>query len=402
MDATTGMLLQLVAVLGILYVVGLFIAPKLVRAPKKVWTNAIVGAAIALVAINYSPWGPIGFLSFLPGTPLAVAGVTGVTSPPIVAGTPVSNVGLYAGCGDTKTTTMNVTTLSNLNTTGAEGFSMTLQVYSETGESFGTLTTATTGGTATVDCGRKYILHGIAANADEGDNTVFKSVTAGNAQIDASGNLVVVADQPNVRVTARVDQHGIMQARGFDIKNNGFMFAEGATGGTATEWISSPAVFESTTNATNMTVGVGGEVHGKYYIRSTRTDTNFNDRGICMFVDATAAIYEQPTVYINGALVTDSKAALLPNENDKYGSVAKLGVYCTDVNPLLQKEANIDLDVFAKSGVDPATANFVNMTLVTRGQFLSKDGVTTKVQLVDDTTAVAPIYAPFNIVQAVV
>lgn len=382
------------------YIIGLYAFPGLVQAGgKNVNRNAIIALVIGLVAFQFSTWGPLPFLG---GTALSV---TPALSGP-TAQVPASISDLAAGCGDTKTSTLNITTYSDLNTTGAEGYSVTMYGYEVDAsnnplEMVGTLSTNTNGGSLTVACGKKILLKAIRSDGDHGDNSRFVSVVSGPAVVTPEGDLLVSVGQPYVHIKAKMVQHGIMQARAYDMKETAWIYSILAPGGTATEWISTPANFQSPTNDTDYAVGSGGELHVKYYVRSTRIDTNFNDRGWCIIYNAATSAWDTPTVKINGVTVADSKASLTSDESRKYGAEATNGVYCSDVNPLLNSEVSIEVDQFALPGVDPTGLHNITMTILSRGQFLSKDGVHTKIGLVDDAASPNNVFTPFVISQRV-
>jgi hypothetical protein len=404
MDPTIDFLLKAVVVVAGLYVAAIWVAPNVVHVGKRnTIKNSIIGLVVLLLALNYSAWGPVSFLSFLPGAALTVAPVGGTGAP----GTPTAPTtipALLAGCGDTKTSTLNVTAYSVLNTSGAQAVAVTTYAFEkDNGEAIGILSTGGAGGALSVGCGKIILLQPVRTDGDgSGVNSQFKSIVSGPAIINGNGDLEISVGQPTVSIKAKITQHGIMQARAYDLKETAWIYSMVSPLGTATEWISTPAKFQSTTNNSDYSVGSGGQLHVKYYVRSTRISTNFNDRGWCIIYAASTAVWDKPVVTIGGVVVPDTKSSLNADESRAYGSTATNGVYCTNADPLLNTEVGVEVNQFALQGVDPAgTTGNLTLTLLSRGQFLSKDGVHVAVGLVDDAAAPADVFTKFVINQGI-
>jgi hypothetical protein len=371
--------------------------------PNVAWAMAglVIGALLTvpqvgiadMVGLGQGKFTLLGGMAAPAAAPVAPAPTTTVTT---------GTTGLAAGCGSTKIATLNVTVINALNTTAAEGGSPTGYVYHKSnGEFVSSFAVQKDGGAITLDCGDTYTIKFVATNSEGAISTKMLSVQSGPARIDSGNNLEVDIGQPTVRVIASAREYGLLQARAWDVKNAAWIWANLAPGGTNTEYVSSPAGFQSTTNGTNYVVGSGGEVHARYSVRPVAIDTTGNDRGWCLLYHAVTSAWQDPYVAINGVQASDVKGTLNVDEQRAYGSTYEKA-YCVDNDMTLNSETNIELDVFALPGVDPSAATqWINMTILPRTAFLSKDAVTVKIALVNDNAAPTAILTAMVIEQRV-
>lgn len=351
----------------------------------------VAGIGVILLAV-FSPNTITGLTSGLPTT--SAVGQTQQLTVPSTSGFQAS---LAEACADTRSSTPTFNAHNDLNTTDTT-YNTVVRLYkllSDGGEEFATVITDTTAGTATLDCGFEYIGRGISQNSDVGNNSKFLSTKSNNLKIE-NGNLRFSISSANPRIEFGGSQHGIPEFRMFDELNNGFMF-DNDDGGVASAFEAANSVFMSTTdNATTLAVGAGGEVDVTIEMRSTRTETDFNDRGLCMLVDSATSIWDVPTVKVDGVSVPNSKGSLSTKTQQEWGSIFEYA-YCWDKPVQDTPKTLISYNQFALSGVNPGATDNINFTFITKGNFLSIDGVTTLTDFADDTSGVSPVYTEMDI-----
>lgn len=216
-------------------------------------------------------------------------------------------------CGDTKLMTLTVTAQNKLNTTGTENYDNTVYWYDEAGNSV-ISQTDTTAGTVSLPCGKKYIGKIISTNADGGDSAKILGVS-GDAKV-SNGNVEVQADISAKSITLYTAQHAVLEARMYDNKNKALIYNNADA--SALDYETDGATFMSSTdNATayDETTGLDVELE----VRSTVTDTDFNDFGVYVLLDAfDPSVWEIPSVYLDGSQLSDVKGSLSVYESRAY------------------------------------------------------------------------------------
>ena len=186
-------------------------------------------------------------------------------------------------------------------------------------------------------------------------------------------------------------QHGVLEVRTKDILNNNFMFDNNAGDAGALDYETDGVTFTSTTaNTTNTSVGSGGEFHVIQYFRPTVDDNIWGDiGGSYMLVEAPVSIWNEPTVRLNGVLLANVKGQMNSDESKAYTGYEE--VYKYDSFVKRQQEAAVDLDLFALSGVDPASG--IEIDHASRGAFASvSNSNIVKEGAVDDSTSLTQIH----------
>jgi hypothetical protein len=293
--------------------------------------------------------------------------------------------GPAGGCGDSKSTTLTVTLVNGEDEAGGT-FDATGYLYGASGD-FKSITD-TTAGTATVNCGEQYTLKLVRQDANKGDNSriteILPGSVAGATVVDGAAVFTPLA--PNVALNIKGSQHGVLEFRAFDKDNNGFMCDSDAS---CTAWEADGVVFESTTNATALAVGSGGEINIELYYRANETVTNFNDFGYWILIDAGTTIWNIPSCRLDGALLTDQKGTFNVNEARQFSGYEYAYRIDGDVR---DSQHTLACNFKALAGVNPGATDDIEIDFAAIGQFLGTDGVTVKRSAADDTSSSAVVF----------
>ena len=293
-------------------------------------------------------------------------GQTGSVAGDALAGLPEGD-----SCGDAKTHTLTFSVQNALNTSGTETFDTGYR-FTDVMDNSVVSGTDSTAGSVTLVCGRSYLIEGLTASGAEGDNAEYVSVKSGGAIVQSDGTVLFKATKPSDSLTLGGQQRDTLEFRMFDVINNNFMYDNNAADSSNLDYETDGVNFTSTTNnATSTSVGSGGELHVKLYYRSlTADDTNWNDiGGHYVLIDAATATWNIPVVRINGVLSSNVKGQLNADEAVAYNGYEY--VYLSDEAVYKNKEATVDVDIFALSGVNPATGGTddVQIDLAARGAY---------------------------------
>lgn len=340
------------------------------------------GTAITIVG------GIMAVIAFLPGVipgvelpqTLSLAGAQPQTEEKVV---PTDITALRFSCGDSPATTLTQIYQSIGNTTGSETFSATAHLFEVAAD--GTLKAAnsSTSGQFDVNCGTEYVSKILGEAGDGGDNSIVEEVLSStgvdNVRIE-DGNVRFVVTSPNPSLRLGVFQHGTLEFRMFNNIDNGFACNSDDS---CTDFESQGVIFESTTNGTALAVGTNDEIDFDLEIRTTRDDTEANDRGTCILQDAPTTEMADPTVRLDGELLTDAEATLSENTKREYGSTFE-HFFCFNKKIRRTPKTVLNWNQFALSGVNPSTD--LNWTIIHKTQFLSVNGVDVLSDFVDDTS----------------
>lgn len=262
------------------------------------------------------------------------------------------------------------------NTTGVETYDTTTYFFDKDSGTLKTSITDTSSGAVTLTCGRSYVVKTASTAGEAGDSARLIDTDIGS--VNSNGEVEFTACGDGETFTIGSNQHGLWEIRAFDVINNGFAFNYSTSTGTspsgltATSYIAGDQVYGSSTNATNISVGSGGEAHWIAYIRPSGTDTNLNDMGTLVLVDAASSEWNEPNVFIDGVKQSNVKnSALDANEIKAYADYEYVYLIPASRSITRSNELKFDFSVFAASGNDPTSADSIPIVFAPRGKTTS-------------------------------
>lgn len=285
-----------------------------------------------------------------------------------------------ATCDEDGQTALTLSVQNVLNTTGVETFDMGVRIIGGDGEI--QAGTDTTSGSYTLNCPGDYVVKGLSASGASGDSAEFVSVVSGDAEAK-DGDVVIRIRKAVQAVTIGGQQHGVLEARAFDVLNNGYAYNGDNN---ALDYETDGATFTGTTNGTALAIGAGGEFHYRFEYRPTVDDNVYGDiGGYLVLVDAATSVWNVPTMKINGVTYTNYKEQLSADEKIAYADMEY--VYLAPSDKIRQTAQSVlDWQMFALSGVNP-TAD-IALDFAARGAYASSTNSNlVKIGAVQDNTA---------------
>lgn len=272
--------------------------------------------------------------------------------------------GIIASCGDDGQATVTATFFNALNTTGSENYTVAYRIYDAQGNS---IASDSTPASQTLNCGETVIMRMRSADGNGGDNARILNAegSVANLKIIEGGRAVsFVADKNTASLDLYGTQHGVLEFRVYDNNNAGFVYDDGDA--SATNYETDGVNFKSTTdNATDTALGVAGEIDFTIDVRTTGTDTEFNDLGVYILVEAPNSVYDEPTVKFEGSRLTDVKGELDTNEARTWSGYEY--VYFIEDASIQDDGVEVDFVIQALAGVNPADGNDLEVDFATRG-----------------------------------
>lgn len=302
-------------------------------------------------------------------------------------------------CADDGDTGLNINVKNIGNESASEGFDVTTYLYRVDGSSLEyvtSITDETSPNDSTIDCGYEYVLKAVGASGASGDSSVFMSVLSGDDDVRISnGDLHFFADGPSEDIIVGAYQHASLECRAYDLNQNAFVYDNAENN--AKDYDTDGITWTSTTdNATAMdeTLGLNLEIQCK----AVESDTNYNDRGILVLVEAPTTSWDAPTVRYNGVTLKDIKdTGLTADEVKAYSAYEYAFLVPKDVLVLDAGEGitfNWVMDLAAGQSSASADPEF---DIVPRSAALSVDGVNVvQGQAVDDTSSRSTIHTHFD------
>jgi hypothetical protein len=313
--------------------------------------------------------------------------------------TPTTN-----NCGDTKAASVSFTMFNKLQTTSAEKFNVTYYVY-DNANNLATSGTASDASTITLDCGQTYQLKVVSADGDGGDNAKLLGVRSSsglkNVDIKDDGKYVsFYTNSPTGNLQLDGSQHGVLEMKMYDNLAAGWTWETTTlSSAVAGAYKLDPAIFSSTTNGTNYTVGTSGKIDVTYTIETNTTDTRFDDFGWYIAVDAATTVWDIPTVRVGGTKLSDVKGTLNVNEARAYSGYEY--IYFSK-NEIVNDNTKVDFIVKALSGVNPAVADSPQVDFISKGAVKQTTGNDILYSGVGDDTSATTVFAVQDTTIAVV
>jgi hypothetical protein len=325
-----------------------------------------------------------------------IAGITGAT----LLGGYLQQSGITSGtetelndnCPDDFQTTVITTLYNGLNDTGSESFDATGYIYQIIGddEYYYDTFTDTTSGELNVTCGYDYVVKLVASNSDGGDNSRITEIRTGDATITSDG-VRFSADKEKVPLGLVGSQHGVLTFRVFDNVDNRYAYDNTGSGDADnTVFEATGTGFRDGDNATAFAVGADGYVDFVFEFKGDTADEQFNDYSAVVFVEAPTNKWNEPVIKLNGKTLPDIMDTLTGDENVAFNDFEYAYTFTADECPLDNDINYLDFYMETCAGCDP-TAD-LNVTVCTRGNYLSVDGVTVKQASAKDDSSHSRLY----------
>lgn len=268
-------------------------------------------------------------------------------------------------CPDDGDTSFTINLYNDLNETGSETFDASYIIEGDAGDY--ETGTDTTDGTETLNCGETYTLKLQSADGDAGDNSMIERVIRGPGAVVKDGYVVFTPTKSSYDLRVGGSQHAILEVRAYDNDQASWVYDDGDA--SATDYETDGVTFTSTTDNTTATaVGSGGEIDMRFEVRATRSDTDFTDYYTLILVEAPVAIWNEPTVSVDGEKLQDAKGTLKPDEEKQFSSYEYIYKY---EGPITDDGVDIDYHIKALAGVDSSTD--LQIDLASAGNYLSND-----------------------------
>ncbi|MEM2121744.1 MAG: hypothetical protein QXU20_03765 [Candidatus Woesearchaeota archaeon] len=298
-------------------------------------------------------------------------------------------------CPSTGLTNLRLEVINTANETGSESFDVTAYLYKINNgveEYVTTITDTTNPAAIAIDCGYDYVLKPVSTDGASGNSGKFTKVISGSGSI-RDGWLYFSARSANQQLIVGMDQHATLQCRAYDNKQKGLVFNDDDASNT--DYEGDGVVWTSTINNSSPTNEALG-IDFSFDCVAVQTDTNYNDRGVWVLIEAPTTTWSTPVVYVNGNRISESSGLMTPYEarafaNYEYKFLIPESVVIKDAGE------GIDLRVVLSllPGVTSANAD-PEIDLVPRGSYLSIDGVTVKVGAARDDSATTLIYSVYD------
>jgi len=297
-----------------------------------------------------------------------------------------------SGCPDTGQTSLTINNYNSMNETASENFDVTLYGISPSGSLSTTINDTTSPTASTVNCGETTVFKPIGVDGASGATSYIVSATSdeGSEVNVVDGNLVVKTLKANTGIRIQSAQHATLECRAYDNIQKALMYDSGDA--TNTDYETDGVVWESTTNnatVTDESLGIDME----FECRAVQSDTNYNDRGILLLVEAPSNVWDAPVIYFNGVKL--SEATLSSDEKKAYSAYEYAFLIPRDYAIKDEPESvKIRVVMNTFSGVT-ATAD-PEFDFAVRTQFLATDGLSVKLGAVTDASSPAQIIAVYD------
>ncbi len=290
-----------------------------------------------------------------------------VQIPQVSVGEPTEAVPSAVSCPSDGDTSITFDVVNAMNTTGSEGFDVTAYFIGASGHTV-KITDTTSPTASTLNCGETYTVKIESTDGAGGDNSRAQSIHHGDGTI-SNGNVEFTAKGSSMSFEVAVDQQGVLESRMYDNLNAGHVFD--GNDATATDYETDGVDFYSTTdNSTAYAVGSGGEVDVTLTVRATNDDENWNDRGTYILIDADATKWDTSNAVLSfdGQTLSNVQGSLSEFEDRKWSTYEM--IYFVDSPITQQDKADIRLNMFALSGVDPEASDDIQIDIGAKGQYL--------------------------------
>jgi len=288
---------------------------------------------------------------------------------------------------------LKINVYNPLNTSGSENYDVTL--YGFTGDSLAYTITDTTSPTATtVNCGENILFKPIGTTGASGDKSYIVSASGTGGDISVvDGNVNIKPTKGTTNVILQMQQHATLECKAYDNFNKGLMYDNGDSSNTDYE---TDGVTWTSTTDNSTAYSEANDIDIDFTCRAIQTDTDYNDRGIWVLIEAPAAVWDEPTVLLNGVRLAEATTQLNNDERKAYADYEY--VYLIPQNTVIEDGGDgFDLTVRMElsEGVSSATAD-PEIDFAVRTQYLSTDGMSVKEGSVTDASSPAQIISLYD------
>lgn len=249
----------------------------------------------------------------------------------------------------------------------------------------------TTAGTATLNCGEEYVFKLVASNSDGGDNSEITAASANGGTVHLEdGGVRVKATRGNMAINLVGSIHGVVEARLFSNTNNAYFYDTGDAATTDYE-VDGTTFISTTDNATETAVGSGGQFEATLEYRATSAVRDASDFGYWVMLDAIPATWQEPSCYLDGVKLTNSKGSFTSKESQQFSGYE----YAYKVDGKIIDDLHyIRCNFKALAGVNPATGGTddLQVDMVAIGNTLANDGVSIQRGAADDDSSATVTY----------
>lgn len=353
---------------------------------RKKGSAIIIGAGVVLV------------LAILILGPMAVKTWTGKEIQPLKVADHGALVELASNCPDSGLTDWYPDVRNFANDTSTEAFDLTYYLFriDDGVETFVTSTADTTSPSATdIQCGAWYVSKAVSTSGASGDSSVSMKKLSGDGdmEITSDGNVMFFAQGAEERYATAISQHATLSVRAYDNILRGAMCYGGDTACATAQ--TDGVTFQSKTNGTVIDETSGLDI--EFELIGVQADTEYNDRGILVLVEAPVGTWDEPAVYFNGAKLSEATGLL--NEDEKTAYTDYEYVYLIPSSASIKDGSGkglMDFRMSLASGVSTSSAD-PEIDFAIRGQYLSNDGFVVKEGAVTDATSPAQVHTLFDI-----
>ena len=261
-----------------------------------------------------------------------------------------------------------------------------------------TITDTTSPSATNMDCGQVKRLRTISTDAAGGDHSRFLGLLAGDgAKIIEGGKAIEFTPfGQSYSLAAQMVRHGTLEFRDFDLDANAFKF--GANAGVSfiqTDWSLTGAQFSSSVNATNVTIGAGGELNGILYVRVTAAeDRDFVDQDLYILTDGASAIWNKPVYSFDGVALDE--ITLSENAKKLWSGTYEYAHQCKTANGgvcvIDEFYKKLAYQYKALSGVNPAVADGPVIAFVSVGGYRQTSGLAVNYDAANDASSPAAVF----------
>jgi len=296
-------------------------------------------------------------------------------------------------CKETATTTLKVNVYNPLNTSGSENYDVTLYGFVDGALTY-TITDTTNPSGITINCGEEVVFKAVGTDGASGDKSYIKAASGSGGDIKVvDGNLVVRPTKSTMTVNLQIEQHATLECRAYDNVNEGLMYDNADSSNT--DYETDGVVWMSTTsNTTKYSEGDGIDM--TFTCRAIQSDTDYNDRGIWVLIEAPTSVWDEPTVLLNGKALSEASAQLNEDERKAYSDYEY--VYFIPQNTIIRdggEGMDLRVQIELLDGVSSASAD-PEIDFAVRTQYKTTDGLSVKVGAVDDSSSTSQIIALYD------
>jgi len=287
-------------------------------------------------------------------------------------------------CPTTLQTTFNLSFKNIEDTTTDSTISGTAYLIGSKGD-YQSMTSS--GATKTLNCDETYTLNFVSSDGNNGVNAKITGIEQGpGAVLNSDGTVTFTPIGNNYYLKADGSDHGVLQVKPFDIDGNAFVYPKEGSPTQGDYELTGTTFVKDSSNTTFTLSTTDPEQQFKIFFRVNQTDTRFDDFGYWILIDLNSSVFNEPTVKVNGVLLSDQKGQFNTYENRQFGSTYEYA-YKLD-NKVVDTDNELYIDVRALDGVEVGSGDDMATTFQSIGAYKATSSNTVKYGLTkDDSTA---------------